>query len=57
LLGAVNFGMAGIISPIVGVLGVSNAIPMGAVMVGTSLIAVLSLWFLVRPRTVPPLTN
>ncbi|MEO8906909.1 MAG: multidrug effflux MFS transporter [Microbacteriaceae bacterium] len=57
LLGAVNFGMAGIISPIVGLLGVSNAIPMGGVMIGTSTIAVLALWFVVRPRTVPALTN
>ncbi|WP_308468961.1 multidrug effflux MFS transporter [Rathayibacter soli] len=57
LLGAVNFGMAGIISPIVGILGVSNAIPMGAVMIGTSLVSVIVLWFVVRPRTVPALTN
>lgn len=57
LLGAVNFGMAGIISPIVGLLGVKNAVPMGIVMACTALIAVLVLWFVVRPRTVPPLTH
>ncbi|TAM66520.1 MAG: Bcr/CflA family efflux MFS transporter [Microbacteriaceae bacterium] len=57
LLGAVNFGMAGIISPIVGILGVSNAAPMGAVMIGTSLISVVVLWLVVRPRTVPALTD
>jgi drug resistance transporter, Bcr/CflA subfamily len=57
LLGAVNFGMAGVISPIVGLLGVSNAVPMGAVMVGTSVISVLVLWFVVRPRSVPALTS
>ncbi len=53
LLGAVNFGLAGVISPIVGVLGISTALPMAAVMAVTFAIAILSLWILVRPRTVP----
>lgn len=57
LLGAANFGIAGLISPIVGVLGVSSAAPMGAVMIGTSLVAILMLWFVVRPRSVPALTS
>ncbi|KQV06184.1 multidrug effflux MFS transporter [Leifsonia sp. Root112D2] len=57
LLGAVNFGMAGVISPIIGLLGVSNAVPMGAVMAGTATVSVLALWFIVRPRSVPALTN
>lgn len=57
LLGAVNFGMAGIISPIVGILGVKTAAPMGIVMGATALVSVLVLWFVVRPRTVPPLTH
>jgi DHA1 family bicyclomycin/chloramphenicol resistance-like MFS transporter len=57
LLGAVNFGMAGIISPIVGILGVKSAAPMGAVMAATALVSVLVLWFVVRPRTVPALTH
>lgn len=55
LLGALNFGLAGLISPIVGVIGISTAAPMGAVMACTSAVAILSLWILVRPRTVPPL--
>ncbi len=55
LLGALNFGLAGVLSPIVGLLGVDNAVPMGAVMAVTALAAVLSLWFVVRPRTVPAL--
>jgi len=53
LLGAVNFGVAGLISPIVGLLGISTALPMAEVMVATLVVAVLSLWILVRPRTVP----
>jgi len=57
ILGAVNFGLAGLISPIVGVLGIATAIPMASVMIGTALISVLSLWLIVRPRTVPPLAN
>jgi DHA1 family bicyclomycin/chloramphenicol resistance-like MFS transporter len=56
ILGAMNFGLAGLISPIVGWLGVSTAVPMGAVMAGTSVIGMAALWFVVRPRTVPALT-
>lgn len=57
LLGAVNFGLSGAISPIVGLLGISTAIPMGGVMLATSIVAILSLWFVVRPKTVPALTD
>ncbi len=53
LLGAVNFGLAGAISPIVGVLGISTALPMAEVMTVTLTVAILSLWILVRPRSVP----
>jgi len=52
LLGALNFGIAGLVSPIVGFLGVS-ALAMAGVMATTASIAVLSLWLIVRPRTVP----
>lgn len=55
LLGALNFGLAGLISPIVGLIGITTAAPMGAVMVCTTSVAILSLWLLVRPRTVPAL--
>ncbi|MBG6056861.1 DHA1 family bicyclomycin/chloramphenicol resistance-like MFS transporter [Cryobacterium sp. MP_M5] len=57
LLGAANFGVAGLISPIVGLLGVGNAIPMGAVMGTTALIAIIALWTVVRPRSVPALEH
>ena len=53
LLGAANFGVAGLISPIVGVLGISSALPMAQVMVATLVVAMISLWVLVRPLTVP----
>jgi DHA1 family bicyclomycin/chloramphenicol resistance-like MFS transporter len=57
LLGAVNFGLAGLISPIIGLFGVSNPIAMGIMMCATAVIAILALWILVRPRTVPALTH
>jgi DHA1 family bicyclomycin/chloramphenicol resistance-like MFS transporter len=57
LLGAVNFGLAGLISPIVGFLGVGRGAPMGAVMAATAAVGVLAVWVIVRPHTVPPLTD
>lgn len=55
VLGAANFGVAGIISPIVGIFTITNAIPMAAVMVIAIVVAIVVLWTVVRPRTVPPL--
>ena len=57
LLGAMNFGLAGLISPIVGLFGISSAVPMGAVMAATATVAIASLWLIVRPRTVPALAR
>lgn len=57
LLGALNFGVAGLISPVVGLLGITRATPMAAVMGTTAFVAILLLWFLVRPKTVPALTH
>lgn len=51
LLGAMNFGLAGLISPIVGLFGVSPVV-MAGVMASAALVAVVSLWLVVRPRTV-----
>jgi DHA1 family bicyclomycin/chloramphenicol resistance-like MFS transporter len=53
LLGAVNAGLAGIISPVVGLIGITSALPMSAVMVAVLIIAQIILWTVVRPRTVP----
>lgn len=55
VLGAANFGVAGIVSPIVGLFTITNAIPMGGVMVVAIVIAIAVLWTIVRPATVPPL--
>ena len=55
LLGAVNFGVAGILSPIIGVLGVGSAEPMAGMMVVAALLGTAALWLIIRPRTVPDL--
>jgi DHA1 family bicyclomycin/chloramphenicol resistance-like MFS transporter len=55
LLGALNFGLAGVISPLIGLLGVGSAVPMAFVQILASLVAIIALWALVRPRSVPPL--
>jgi len=57
LLGALNFGLAGLISPIVGLFGIENAIPMGAIMGCTALVSLVVLWTVVRPWTVPALSR
>lgn len=53
LLGAATFMMAGLISPVVGWLGIESATPMGAVQAACILLGIASLWLVVRPRTVP----
>lgn len=53
LLGAVNFGLAGLLSPLVGLLGIASGRPMGLVMAVTAGVGITGLWLLVRPRTVP----
>lgn len=55
LLGAAAFGAAGIIAPVVGMLGPSDPGVVGAVLAACSAAAIASLWIVVRPRTVPPL--
>lgn len=57
LLGALNFGLAGLISPIVGLFGIDNAVPMGVIMGASALVSIVVLWVVVRPRTVPPLVR
>lgn len=55
MLGLANFGTAGVVSPLVGLLGTETAVPMGAVMAATLGVATLVLWLVVRPRSVPAL--
>lgn len=57
LLGALNFGLAGALSPLAGVFGVGTAVPMAVVMGGAAVVAVASVWLLVRPSTVPALSD
>ncbi|MDN4609867.1 Bcr/CflA family efflux MFS transporter [Arthrobacter burdickii] len=52
LLGAVNFGLGGILSPVVGVLGVRSAEPVGLVMGAVGITAVFLFAVLVRPTHV-----
>ncbi len=59
ILGATNFGVAGLISPVVGWISKDagiTATTMASVMVGCAAIGILSLWLIVRPRTVGMLT-
>ncbi|WP_414685472.1 multidrug effflux MFS transporter [Microbacterium sp. LWO12-1.2] len=59
VLGATNFGVAGLISPVVGWISKDagiTATTMASVMVGCAAIGILSLWLIVRPRTVGMLT-
>ncbi|AWB96068.1 Bcr/CflA family drug resistance efflux transporter [Agromyces badenianii] len=57
LLGALNFGLAGVISPLIGLMGVGSAVPMAFVMLLAAVVAIAALWLLVRPKTVPPLSD
>jgi DHA1 family bicyclomycin/chloramphenicol resistance-like MFS transporter len=57
VMGAVNFGSAGVISPIVGLFGVTTAVPMAGVMICTSVVSLFVMWLIVRPRSVPALAR
>lgn len=57
VLGAANFGVAGLVSPIVGLFTITNSIPMAGVMLVATAIAIVVLWSVVRPRTVPALDS
>ncbi len=55
IVGATNFGVAGLISPLVGWIAKDagiTATTMASVMVGCAVVGVLALWLIVRPRTV-----
>jgi DHA1 family bicyclomycin/chloramphenicol resistance-like MFS transporter len=53
LLGATQFGLAGIITPVVGFLGSADAVPMASVMAAIVWVAAIVLVTLVRPWTLP----
>ncbi|HET7414924.1 MAG TPA: multidrug effflux MFS transporter [Arthrobacter sp.] len=54
LLGAATFGFAGAMAPVVGLFS-GAAAPMGLLMSACIGVAIIVLWTVVRPRTVPPL--
>jgi len=58
LTGAANFSIAGLVSPVVGLVsqGGITAGTMSVVMAGCAVLAVLALWFIVRPRTIGQLS-
>lgn len=53
LMGATNFAFAGLITPVVGFIGVATATPMALIMGACILLAMGVLWLVVRPHTVP----
>lgn len=55
VLGAGNFGLAAVVAPIIGLLGAHAASSVGVVIAVGGSIAMLALWTLVRPRSVPPI--
>ncbi|WP_238702580.1 multidrug effflux MFS transporter [Microbacterium caowuchunii] len=58
IIGATNFGVAAVISPLVGLIAEGDGITattMAIVMVGCGVVAVVALWAVVRPRTVAQL--
>lgn len=57
LLGAVNFGLAGIISPLVGLFGIHDAIAMGTIMASVAIVSTTVLWTIVRPWRVAALAR
>ncbi|WP_430592253.1 multidrug effflux MFS transporter [Humidisolicoccus flavus] len=57
LLGAMNFGIAGLLSPIVGAFEITNGVPMALVIIAASSVSVLTLWFVVRPKQVAALSD
>lgn len=54
LLGAMQFGMSGVITPLEGVLHGEGAVPMAALMAGLQVLAVVALVTLVRPWSLGP---
>lgn len=57
LMGAVNFGLAGLLSPIIGLFGIHDAIPMAVMMISTSIVSLFVIAFVIRPKSVAPLSR
>ncbi len=52
-LGAVNFGIAGLLTPIIGVLGVGTSVPMAGMIAAAAFVSAVVLWTVIRPRSLP----
>lgn len=52
LVGAVNFGVAGLLSPVIGLFGITNAVPMGGMILLAATGSCIALWTIVRPPKV-----
>lgn len=61
VLGATNNGVAGMISPLVGVVaawtGGITAASMASIMIACAIVGILSLWLIVRPKTLGLLSD
>ena len=61
VLGAANNGVAGLVSPLVavvaGLTGGISPLSMASIMIACSIVAIASLWFVVRPRTLGQLAD
>jgi DHA1 family bicyclomycin/chloramphenicol resistance-like MFS transporter len=57
LLGAINFGLASLAAPLVGLFGTASAIPMGLAMGIAISIAIVLLWVVVRPLRSKPVAD
>ncbi|QLD11203.1 multidrug effflux MFS transporter [Microbacterium oleivorans] len=53
LLGGLNTGVGALATPLVGLIGITSAVPVAAVMIGFELLAVLALVLVGRPATPP----
>lgn len=49
LLGGLNTGIGAAATPIVGIIGITSAAPVAAVMIGFEVVAAVALWLVVRP--------
>lgn len=57
ITGAANSAVAGVVSGIPGLIGLTSGAPVGLVTGVAATVAILVLWLVVRPRSVPPLTD
>lgn len=51
LLGGLNTGLGAIATPIAGLIGINSVIPIGGTMLVFEVLAAVTLWWVVRPRT------